>query len=188
MEILLHFIFKPIFLFKCFEIYTQKLVSPQIFIASISLKHNTNKKTHTHNAFQKGSIDILCMRVYLHPIFTVSMSDDKLLGMKITVQPVWFENVNAVISINLSKLLWDRYIYIYVLILHHKLPREMFSWHDHTVAFLAALLFFRHPTTSVQNTILPNKVQWSALFLLPGSSYLEPTPCFCPSFYLCQFI
>ena len=37
-----------------------------------------------------------------------------------------------------------------------------------------------HP--SVQNTILPNKVQWSALFLLPGSSYLEPTPCFCPPF------
>ena len=74
------------------------------------------------------------------------MSDDKLLGMKITVQPVWFENVNAVISINLSKLLWD----MYVLILHHKLPREMFSWHDYAVAFLAAPLFFRHPTTSVE--------------------------------------
>ena len=27
---------------------------------------------------------------------------------------------------------------------------------------------------------------YSALFLLPGSSYLEPTPCFCPPFYLCQ--
>ena len=24
------------------------------------------------------------------------------------------------------------------------------------------------------------------LFLLPGSSYLEPTPCFSPPFYLCQ--
>ena len=24
-------------------------------------------------------------------------------------------------------------------------------------------------------------------FLLPGSSYLEPAPCFRPSFYLCQF-
>ena len=31
-----------------------------------------------------------------------------------------------------------------------------------------------------------NKVLWSALFLLPGSSYLEPAPCFCPPFYLCQ--
>ena len=29
-------------------------------------------------------------------------------------------------------------------------------------------------------------VQWSALFLLPGSSCLEPTPCFCPSFYFCH--
>ena len=48
----------------------------------------------------------------------------------------------------------------------------------------AAPLFYRHP--SVQNTIVPNKVLWSALFLLPGSSYLEPTPCFCPPFYLCQ--
>ena len=49
----------------------------------------------------------------------------------------------------------------------------------------AAPLFYRHP--SVQNTtILPNKVLWSALFLLPGSSCLEPTPCFCPPFYLCQ--
>ena len=46
-----------------------------------------------------------CVRVYLHPIFTVSMSDDKLLGIKITVQPAWFENVNAVISMSLSKLL-----------------------------------------------------------------------------------
>ena len=25
------------------------------------------------------------------------------------------------------------------------------------------------------------------LFLLPDSSYLEPTPCFCPSFYPCRF-
>ena len=32
----------------------------------------------------------------------------------------------------------------------------------------------------------PSEVLWSALFLLPGSSYLEPTPCFCPPFYLCQ--
>ena len=48
----------------------------------------------------------------------------------------------------------------------------------------AALLFYRHP--SVQNIILLNKVLWSAIFLLPGSSYLEPTPCFCPPFYLCQ--
>ena len=48
----------------------------------------------------------------------------------------------------------------------------------------AAPLFYRHP--SVQNTILPNKVLWSALFLLPGSSYLKPAPCFCLPFYLCQ--
>ena len=47
-------------------------------------------------------------------------------------------------------------------------------------------LFYRHP--SVQNTIPPNKVLWSAFFLLPGSSYLEPTPCFCPPFYLCQLL
>ena len=40
---------------------------------------------------------------------------------------------------------------------------------------------------SSADTILPNKVQWSALFLLPGSSYLEPAPCFCLSFYLCHF-
>ena len=51
-------------------------------------------------------------------------------------------------------------------------------------SFPAAPLFYRHP--NVQNTILPNKVLWSALFLLPGSSYLEPTPCFCPPSYLCQ--
>ena len=48
----------------------------------------------------------------------------------------------------------------------------------------AALLFYRH--LSVQNTIIPNKVLWSALFLLPGSSYLEPAPCFCPPFYFCR--
>ena len=35
----------------------------------------------------------------------------------------------------------------------------------------AAPLFYRHP--NVQNTILPNKVLWSALFLLPGSKYQE---------------
>ena len=43
---------------------------------------------------------------------------------------------------------------------------------------------YRHP--SVQNTIFPNKVLWSVLFLLPGFGYLEPTPCFCPPFYLCK--
>ena len=52
-------------------------------------------------------------------------------------------------------------------------------------SFPAAPLFYRH--LNVHNTILLNKIQWSALFLLPGSSYLEPTPCFCPSFCLCQF-
>ena len=44
-------------------------------------------------------------------------------------------------------------------------------------SFPAALLYYRHP--SVQNTILPNKVQWSALFLLPGFSCLEPASCVC---------
>ena len=44
-----------------------------------------------------------------------------------------------------------------------------------------------HKRPSVQNTILPNKVLWSALFLSPGSCYLEPAPCFRPSFCLCQF-
>ena len=47
---------------------------------------------------------------------------------------------------------------------------------------VADMLFYWHP--SVQNTILLNKVLWSALFLLPGSSYLESTPCFCLPFYL----
>ena len=28
---------------------------------------------------------------------------------------------------------------------------------------------------------------WSAVVLLPGSDYLEPTSCFCLSYYLCQF-
>ena len=51
--------------------------------------------------------------------------------------------------------------------------------------FPAAPLFYRHPP--VQNTILPHTVQWSAFFLLPGSSYLEPAPCLCPSFCICQF-
>ena len=31
-------------------------------------------------------------------------------------------------------------------------------------------------TPGVQNTILPNEVQWSALFLLLVFNYLEPTP------------
>ena len=56
-------------------------------------------------------------------------------------------------------------------------------------SFQAAQFFCRHP--SVQNTIFPNKVQWSVIFLLPGSSFLEPAPCFCPCFcplfYLYQF-
>ena len=44
-------------------------------------------------------------------------------------------------------------------------------------------------TPEFLNTTLPNKVQWSALFLLItiGSSYLKPTPCFCPLFCLCRF-
>ena len=60
-------------------------------------------------------------------------------------------------------------------IISHQAPiRTSSSLHS----FPAALVFYRHP--SVQNTILLNKVLWSALFFLPGSSYLEPTPCFCP--------
>jgi len=50
----------------------------------------------------------------------------------------------------------------------------------------AAPLFCRHPSVQIPY-ILPNKVQWSALFLLPGSNYLKPTPYFYPSFYLCPF-
>ena len=33
----------------------------------------------------------------------------------------------------------------------------------------------------------PSKQSPVVCTLLPGSSYLEPAPCFCPSFYLCQF-
>ena len=46
--------------------------------------------------------------------------------------------------------------------------------------FPAAPLFCGHP--SVQNAVLPNKVQWSELFVSPGSNYLEPAPSFCPPF------
>ena len=53
-------------------------------------------------------------------------------------------------------------------------------------SFPAAPLFCRHP--NVQNIILLNKVQLSVLFLLPGSSYPEPVPCFCPPFYVCRFL
>ena len=63
-------------------------------------------------------------------------------------------------------------------------PKYCCTPHSPLHSFPAAPLFYRHP--SVQNTVLPNKVLWSALFLLPGSSYLELTPCFCPPFYLCQ--
>ena len=56
-----------------------------------------------------------------------------------------------------------------------------------TFTLLSGSSVFLQTQLTVQNTIVPNKVQWSALFLLPGSSYLEPTPCFCPSFCLCQF-
>ena len=53
----------------------------------------------------------------------------------------------------------------------------------------SAMLQDEDHSEGVQNVIrLPNKAQWSALFIvLPGSSYLVPAPCFCPSFYLCQF-
>ena len=49
---------------------------------------------------------------------------------------------------------------------------------------ISVMLFCRHP--SVRSTILPHKVYWSALFLLPGSNYLEPFLCFCPSCYFWQ--
>ena len=39
-------------------------------------------------------------------------------------------------------------------------------------------------TPNVQNTILLHKV---IALSLPGSNYLEPTPCFCPSLFTCQF-
>ena len=52
------------------------------------------------------------------------------------------------------------------------------------VIYLSELFYHYTPSrqlhSSVQNTIFPNKVQWSVLFLLPGSSYLEPALCFCP--------
>ena len=60
---------------------------------------------------------------------------------------------------------------------HWAIPSPQCSTHDP--------LFCKH--RSVQNTILPNKVQWLVPFLIPGSSYLEPAPCFYPSFYFCQF-
>ena len=52
------------------------------------------------------------------------------------------------------------------------------------VIYLSELFYHYTPSrqlhSSVQNTIFPNKVQWWVLFLLPGSSYLEPALCFCP--------
>ena len=56
--------------------------------------------------------------------------------------------------------------------------------HFFTFTVLPGSCVYRHP--SVQNTILPNKVLWSAFFLSPGSGYLEPAPCFCPPFCFCQ--
>ena len=42
-------------------------------------------------------------------------------------------------------------------------------------------------TLVLGNAIVLHKVQWSAVFLFLGSSCLEPTPCFIPSYHLCQF-
>ena len=51
--------------------------------------------------------------------------------------------------------------------------------------FSAAPFFCRHP--SVQNILLSHKVRWSAVFLVPSASYMEPTPRFYPSRIHCQF-
>ena len=63
-----------------------------------------------------------------------------------------------------------------------RLPSTFHNFFNFTpYPFTAAPLFYRHP--SDQNTILPNKILWSALFVLPACNYMEPTPCFCPPFY-----
>ena len=64
-------------------------------------------------------------------------------------------------------------------------PHLVFRTYSPLRSFPAALLFCRH--LSDGNTVLPHKVQWSALFLSPGSNYLESPPCFWPSFSLSQF-
>ena len=51
-----------------------------------------------------------------------------------------------------------------------------------------SLLGLRFKRTVVQNTthlFRKNNIHWSALFLLPGSNYLAPTPCFCQFFQTC---
>ncbi len=48
-------------------------------------------------------------------------------------------------------------------------------------------LCFSANTLVLGNAILLHKVQWSAVFLFLGSSCLEPTPCFIPSYHLSQF-
>ena len=53
-------------------------------------------------------------------------------------------------------------------------------------SFSAAPFFCRHP--SVQNTILLDKVKWSALFLLPSANNTEQAPRFYPSRSFCQFL
>ena len=44
----------------------------------------------------------------------------------------------------------------------------------------------QHTLTKMNDSFWSN-VLWSVLFLVSGSSYLEPNPCFCLSFCLCQF-
>ena len=53
-------------------------------------------------------------------------------------------------------------------------------------SFSAPVFLYRH--LSVQNTLLSHKVKWSALFLVPNSNNMGPTPRFYPSRILCQFL
>ena len=59
-----------------------------------------------------------------------------------------------------------RFCMIYIIIILITVtPTKAFSVNE-----MCNVYWYRH--LSVQNTILPNKVPWSVLFLLPGSSYL----------------
>ena len=59
--------------------------------------------------------------------------------------------------------------------------RPSSPWYSSLAPFL-----YRHP--SVQNIILSHKVNWSALFFVPSSNNMEPTPCFYLLHFLCQFL
>ena len=60
--------------------------------------------------------------------------------------------------------------------------------HIFTVPYLAknVIPFFLHTSSFLLDKLLEFTEITGVTLLLPGSSYLEPTPCFCPPFYLCQ--